>query len=67
MAQINEPNLPVREEDIEVEGVKGEYKVIYEINQIDGVDERNEITRELVKSPVRQVIRIGTKPLEEEE
>lgn len=66
-ARIEDSNLNLGEEHIEVEGIKGEYKVIYEINQIDGVDERTEIARELVKSPVRQVIRVGTKPLQEEE
>ena len=66
-ARIEDPNLNIGEEHIEVEGVRGEYKVTYEINQIDGVDEKTEIARELVKTPVTQVIRVGTKPLEEEE
>lgn len=66
-ARINDPNLDEGEELIEVEGAKGEYKVTYEINQIDGVDERTELARELMKAPVTQVIRVGTKSLEEEE
>lgn len=65
-ARIEDSKLNVGEEHIEVEGVKGEYKVIYEINEIDGVEERTEVERKLVKPPVRKVIRVGTKPLEEE-
>ena len=66
-ARIKDPNLNLDEEHIEIEGIKGEYKITYEINQIDGVDERTEIARKLVKSSVTEVIRVGTKPLEEEE
>lgn len=66
-ARIDDRNLDLEEEIIEVKGIKGEYKVTYEINEIDGAEERTEVKRKLVKPPVRQVIRVGTKPLEEEE
>ena len=56
-AKIYDENLDEGTEIVEVEGELGQVKVTYEI-----VDEqRTEVGREVVKEPVRAVVRVGTK------
>lgn len=66
-ARIDDPNLLVDTERIEIEGVNGEIKVSYEVITENGEEVRNEISREITKDPVTQVVRVGTKGTEEEE
>ena len=60
-AKIYDDNLDEGTEIVEVEGELGQVKVTYEI--VD--EERIEIGREVVKEPVRAVVRVGTKVVEE--
>lgn len=60
-AKIYDENLDEGTEIVEVEGELGQVKVTYEI--VD--EERIEIGREVVKEPVRAVVRIGTATIEE--
>lgn len=60
-AKIYDENLDEGTEVVEVEGELGQVKVTYEI--VD--EERIEIGREVVKEPVRAVVRVGTKVVEE--
>ena len=60
-AKIYDENLDEGTEIVEVEGELGQVKVTYEI--VD--EERIEIGREVVKEPVRAVLRIGTATIEE--
>lgn len=60
-AKIYDDNLDGGTEIVEVEGELGQVKVTYEI--VD--EERIEIGREVVKEPVRAVLRVGTKVVEE--
>ena len=70
-AKIDDPNLPIDTERIEIEGVNGEVKISYEVitegSEEDGEGVRKEISREVTKEPVTQVVRVGTKPAEVEE
>ena len=66
-ARINDPNLLIDTERIEIEGVNGEIKISYEVITEDSEEVRKEISREVIKEPVTQVIRVGTKPAEVEE
>lgn len=63
-ARIEDPNLEVGVEQVELEGVKGEYKVMYEITEVDGEEVKTEVERELIKQPVTAVVRVGTKVAE---
>ena len=63
-AKIYDPNLLVDTEHIEVEGVNGEIKVSYEVITENGEEIKHEISREVTKESVTQVIRVGT--MEEE-
>ena len=63
-AKIYDPNLPIDTEYIEVEGVNGEIKVSYEVITENGEEVKHEISREVTKESVTQVIRVGT--MEEE-
>ena len=65
-AKIYDPNLPIDTEYIEVEGVNGEIKVSYEVITENGKEVKNEISREVTKEPITQVIRIGTMEQEPE-
>lgn len=60
-AKIYDENLDEGTEIVEVEGELGQVKVTYEV--ID--EERIEVAREVVKEPVRAVVRVGTKVVEE--
>ena len=60
-AKIYDENLDEGTEVVEVEGELGQVKVIYEV--VD--EERIEVSREVVKEPVRAVLRIGTATIEE--
>ena len=62
-AKIYDDNLDEGTEVVEVEGELGQVKVTYEV--VD--EERIEIAREVVKEPVRAVVRVGTKVVEETE
>src|SRR5699024_6748031 len=66
-AKIDDPNLPIDTERIEIEGVNGEVKISYEVITEGSEEVRKEISREVIKEPVTQVIRVGTKPAEVEE
>ena len=66
-AKIDDPNLLVDTERIEVEGVNGEVTISYEVITENEEEVRNEISREITKEPVTQVVRVGTKPAEVEE
>ena len=63
-AKIDDPNLPIDTERIEIEGVNGEIKISYEVITEDSEEVRKEISREVIKEPVTQVIRVGTKPVD---
>ena len=63
-ARINDPNLLIDTERIEIEGVNGEIKISYEVITEDGEEVRTEISREVIKEPVTQVIRVGTKAVD---
>ena len=65
-AKIYDSNFLVNTEHIEIKGVNGEIKVSYEIITENGEEVKHEISREIIKEPITQVIRVGTKPLEEE-
>ena len=60
-AKIYDENLDEGTEVVEVEGELGQVKVTYEVIN----EERIEIAREVVKEPVRAVVRVGTKVVEE--
>ena len=60
-AKIYDENLDEGTEVVEVEGELGQVKVTYEVIN----EERIEIGREVVKEPVRAVVRVGTKVVEE--
>lgn len=60
-AKIYDENLDEGTEVVEVEGELGQVKVTYEIVG----EERIEIGREVVKEPVRALVRIGTAVIEE--
>lgn len=60
-AKIYDENLDEGTEVVEVEGELGQVKVTYEI--VD--EERIEIGREVIKEPVRAVVRIGTATIAE--
>lgn len=60
-AKIYDENLAEGTEVVEVEGELGQVKVTYEV--ID--EERIEIAREVVKEPVRAVVRVGTAAITE--
>lgn len=60
-AKIYDENLAEGAEVVEVEGELGQVKVTYEI--VD--EERIEIGREVVKEPVRAVVRVGTAAITE--
>lgn len=50
--------------EIETEGVNGEKAVTYEITFVNGEEEsRNEIASKLIKEPVSEVKKVGTKPV----
>lgn len=66
-ARIDDPNLLVDTERVEVEGVNGEIKISYEVISENGEEVKNEISREVTKEPITQVIRVGTKAVEIEE
>ena len=66
-ARIDDPNLLIDTERVEVEGVNGEIKISYEVITENGEEVKNEISREVTKEPVTQVIRVGTKEVETEE
>lgn len=59
-AKIYDENLDEGMEVVEVEGELGTVKVTYEVVE----EERIEIGREVVKEPVRAVIRVGTKAVD---
>ena len=63
-ARINDPNLLIDTERIEIEGINGEIKISYEVITEDGEEVRTEISREVIKEPVTQVIRVGTKAVD---
>ena len=63
-AKIDYPNLLIDTERIEIEGVNGEIKISYEVITEDGEEVRTEISREVIKEPVTQVIRVGTKAVD---
>lgn len=67
-ARINDPNLLVDTERIEIEGVNGEVTISYEVITENDEEIRNEISREITKEPVTQVVRVGTMetPIDEE-
>ena len=66
-ARIDDPNLLIDTERIEIEGVNGEVTISYEVIIENGEEIRNEISREITKEPVTQVVRVGTKAVEIEE
>lgn len=66
-AIIEDPEMYVGEEVVEIEGIEGELKIVYEITIQDEEEVRTEILRKITKEPVRKVIRVGTKELEIEE
>ena len=66
-AIIEDPEMYVREEVVEIEGIEGELKIVYEITIQDKEEVRTEILRKITKEPVRKVVRVGTKELEIEE
>ena len=57
IAKIEDNSLTGDEEIVEVEGVVGKEKIIYEI---DGEDE-TELSREVILQPVTKVIRVAPK------
>ena len=63
-ARINDPNLLIDTERIEIEGVNGEVTISYEVVTENGEEVRNEISREVTKEPVTQVVRVGAKAVE---
>lgn len=63
-ARIDDPNLLIDTERVEVEGVNGEVKISYEVITENGEEVKNEISREVTKEPITQVIRVGTKAVE---
>ena len=65
-AKIDDPNLPIDTERIEIEGVNGEVKISYEVITENEEEVRNEISREITKEPVTQVVRVGTMEQEPE-
>lgn len=56
-ARVDDARLPVGTEVVEREGVKGEVKVTYEVVG----EERTEVAREVIKEPVMELVRVGTK------
>ena len=66
-AIIEDPEMYVGEEVVEIEGIEGELKIVYEITIQDGEEVRTEVLRKITKEPVRKVVRVGTKELEIEE
>lgn len=65
-AKINDPNLLIDTERVDIEGVNGEIKISYEVITENGEEVKNEISREVTKKPITQVIRVGTMETEEE-
>lgn len=63
-ARIDDPNLLIDTERVEVEGVNGEVKISYEVITENGEEVKNEISREVTKEPINQVIRVGAKAVE---
>lgn len=61
-ARIDDANLDIGTEIVEVKGVLGQVKVIYET--ID--DEQIEVERTVVKEPVTAVVRVGTRVVDSE-
>ena len=66
-AIIEDPEMYAGDEVVEIEGIEGELKIVYEITIQDEEEVRTEILRKITKEPVRKVIRVGTKELEIEE
>lgn len=58
-AIIEDSEMNEGEEVVEIEGQDGELKIVYEVVG----DGRTEVSREVVKEPVRKVVRVGTKPI----
>lgn len=56
-ARVDDAKLPIGTEVVEREGVNGELKVTYEIVG----EERTEVAREVIKEPVMELVRVGTK------
>lgn len=65
-ARIDDPNLLIDTERIEIEGVNGEISISYEVITENGEEVKNEISREVTKEPVTQVVRVGTMEQESE-
>lgn len=63
-AKIYDPNLLIDTEIVEIEGVNGEIKISYEVITENGEEVKHEISREVTKESVTQVVRVGT--MEEE-
>lgn len=61
-ARIDDANLDIGTEIVEVKGVLGQVKVIYET--ID--DEQIEVERTVIKEPVTAVVRVGTRVVDSE-
>ena len=55
-ARVDDAKLPIGTEVVEREGVKGEVKVAYEVVG----EERAEVSREVIKAPVMELVRVGT-------
>lgn len=56
-ARVDDARLPIGTEVIEREGVNGEVEVTYEVVG----EERTEVAREVIKEPVMELVRVGTK------
>lgn len=56
-ARVDDTRLPIGTEVVEREGVNGEVKVTYEVVG----EERTEVDREVIKEPVMELVRVGTK------
>lgn len=56
-ARVDDAKLPIGTEVVEREGVNGKVKVTYEIVE----EERIEVAREVIKEPVMELVRVGTK------
>lgn len=63
-----DPELYEDEYEIELEGVDGEQKIIYEVKTVDGkeVSRKRIGSPQIIKQPIDQIVRIGTKPREQE-
>lgn len=60
-ARVDDSKLPVGTEVVEREGVNGEVKVVYEVNKNGEEETRVEVERTVIKEPVMELVRVGTK------